>query len=82
MITVVPVIIPHRTEVQCIIQNGMKFCETSQATPKETGIILLFICLWIGLIAYFMIKALDDERFPWEAIGFFIAPFILMVIFG
>ena len=63
---ITPIIVPvnNTKEENCIIQDGVRYCEKKDITPKEVGYIFLsFVAfaLWIAL--WFWISFKIDEMF-------------------
>lgn len=72
IIIVPPVVIPVRHEVECIIQDGKRYCEKELPTKVE-GVALLIVILWILLIAY-LVNQHFEKRW-WGG-------WIIIVVFG
>lgn len=71
-------------EVDCILQNGIKYCQRGDIDLRTAAIIATGFCLWMSLLGYFFIKDDDERTYRYKiALGItFFAPFILMIIFG
>jgi len=73
---IMPIVIP--IEKECIIQDGIKYCETGDVSMQIVSIGFIMAMLWAGLIGWLLL----EKDNTWAAIGVLLAPFILMAIFG
>lgn len=74
------IIIPHQTtrEVNCIIQDGVRYCENQPLTKegaRGASIVIVVMVLWMLLIGW-VAMGLDK---PLLAILIFLAPFLLTI---
>lgn len=79
---VTPIIIPitnTRTR-DCIIQEGVRYCESQNASPKDVGIILGCVALYfvyVGLVFYFVEKSDTYNQLEWVFFWAMIVPLIV-----
>lgn len=79
--TYIPLIIPQtRTrEVECIVQDGTKYCEKTELTRSDInhlGLLLIVTALWMFTVGYFLVE--KDK--PSIAFIIFLLPPILMLL--
>jgi len=74
-------IIPVQTTrtIECIVQEGKKFCETSDISGNELGMTIIITVLWMGGIAALVIKSIDWFEYTGAPL---IAAFIYLILTG
>lgn len=82
----IPIILNTTKEVECIVQEGKKYCEQEEMDFQVFGITSLIIICWIAGWAFCLIKAVDSygDEGGWFALAavIFVLPLILMALFG
>lgn len=70
----------HTRIVNCIFQEGIRYCENQPITREDmkgASIAILALIVWTLLILYLWM----ERELPWIALAIFLAPFILLAIF-
>jgi hypothetical protein len=78
----VPIIIPinNTRKVDCIIQDGVKYCERSDIPISVLGFLILGILCYIAWVWFWLGKMFDYNVDGWVG-GFMIAlPWIILAI--
>jgi hypothetical protein len=78
MSTIIIPLIFDRT-VNCIVKDGIKYCEQSNIAPKEFGFIVIVITIWFLIILYFVDKSFENSLYSPIALFAFLLPFIVML---
>lgn len=84
--TPVPVVVPVNNVRNCIVQDGIRYCENKDVSPNEFGVALLFtvgILLWVMLWFWIgsKLESKFDVSFPAVLfIGGFIIPMAILGI--
>jgi hypothetical protein len=83
MFQFIPIPIFLSQEKNCIIQEGIRYCEEIPFSLKGLGVLLLIVILWvvgwIGGTLYF------DNKFDkgtWWFVGYLIATALLLILLG
>ncbi|OQB10404.1 MAG: hypothetical protein BWY21_00325 [Parcubacteria group bacterium ADurb.Bin216] len=72
-----PVIfVPPPREVECIVQDGRRYCERANLDPHTLGIILIVFIIWGGIFFYGLANDWNDWILAMVSVG----PILLFAI--
>lgn len=74
--------VQHTRYVNCIIQDGVRYCENQPADPQVFGRAGVIVILWVLGFAWCLNEWVEKDRSVWLPVTYFLLPFLLLAIFG
>lgn len=72
------IIVPVRQEIACIVQDGVRYCESQSGSASDMGLFLIFITLWTAGFLVGGIKVMEK----WDFAGFGVWMILYLIATG